>query len=435
MKKRTIASIVSVCMVPALFWSQDSSAIPAFARKYQTSCYTCHAGFPTRNAFGEAFKANGYRWPGGEEEDHAKQEQTKLGAEGWKKTFPSSPWPSDIPGFAPFSVFLTGPLVNYSEAVHKSNGTRVTPETLNWAGPFDGRILVGGTIGEQLGVFGAFESLATGTTKSNFRATWSFAPGVMVGVGNAFSFWQSGEDEATYTGVFPATTGTGVEFTYAAGAKSGGVRLYAGTVSNGTTAATITSGQHLDDIRYGRVEYKIGGAGVLSGAGGNYGNEYIGLDNAVEVGASVVNAKPGVFTNAYGYNNNQTVYGFDVSGNYGSFTGGVAWSRGVDSHLNSYGVDAGYFFYPWLQGKVAYRKLEDRVVAAKAPNVQQRAIGSDATNPTYAFTLTAWPRANFSLAAAYTLFEHGVNPNPSGTSALYGINNAQTFKLTAALAF
>ena len=91
MRKSTIASIASLCMVPALFWSQDSSAVPAFARKYQTSCYTCHSGFPNRNAFGEAFKNNGYRWPGGEEEDHAKQEQTKMGADGWKQTFPQTP--------------------------------------------------------------------------------------------------------------------------------------------------------------------------------------------------------------------------------------------------------------------------------------------------------------------------------------------------------
>ena len=100
MRKLTYASIASICMLPALFWSQDSSAVPAFARKYGTSCFTCHSGFPNRNAFGEAFKNNGYRWPGGEEEDHTKQEQVKMGADGWKKTFPESPWPSDIPGFA-----------------------------------------------------------------------------------------------------------------------------------------------------------------------------------------------------------------------------------------------------------------------------------------------------------------------------------------------
>ncbi|TLU87531.1 MAG: hypothetical protein FDX21_01470 [Chlorobium sp.] len=423
MRRLTLASIVSACMVPALFWSQDSSAIPAFARKYQTSCYTCHAGFPARNAFGEAFKANGYRWPGGEDADHAKQEQVKLGADGWKKTFPASPWPSDIPGFAPFSVYLTGPLINYSGSVHRANGTLATPQTLNWAGPFDARILTGGTIGENIGFFGGFESFATnGTTpKSNFRATWSFAPGVMLGVGNAFSFMGSGEDESSATAILPSTGGTGLEFSYAAGEKSGGLRVYAGTVSNGTNSAAITVSQHLDDIRYGRVEYKIGGAGVLSGAGGTYGNEYVGLDNAVEIGASVVNFKPGIYTNTYGYDNNKTVYGFDVSANHGSFSGGAEWSRGVDSHLNNYGLDAAYFVYPWLQGKVAYRHIKDQLPG-----------GVDRTNPSYALTLTAWTRANVFIAGAYTFFDKG---DTSVAGMASGLNKPDTFKLNVGIGF
>ncbi len=426
MRKLTYASIASICMLPALFWSQDSSAIPAFARKYGTSCYTCHAGFAARNAFGEAFKANGYRWPGGEDADHSKQEQTKLGADGWKKTFPESPWPSDIPGFAPFSVFLTGPLINYTGAVTKSDGTRVTSQQLNSAGPFDARILVGGTIGDNIGVFGGFEGFATnGTTpKSNFRVTWSFAPGVMLGVGNAFSFMSSGEDESTFSGVLPSTAGTGTEFSYAAGEKTGGLRVYAGTVSNGTTSGTtsaaITGTQHLDDIRYGRVEFKIGGAGVLSGAGGTYGNEYIGLDNAIEIGASVVNWKPGVIpvSTTYAYNNNHTVYGVDASINHGSFTGGVALSRAVDAELTNYGADAGYYLYPWLKGAVAYRRIKD-----------QKPGGVDMTNPTYTVTVTAWTRANVSVAAAYSF------RGKSDQSSTDGRNVADTFKLTTALAF
>ena len=39
-------------------------AVPAFARKYQTSCQTCHIVFPKLNAFGEAFRLRGYRMPG-----------------------------------------------------------------------------------------------------------------------------------------------------------------------------------------------------------------------------------------------------------------------------------------------------------------------------------------------------------------------------------
>src|SRR5688572_30206606 len=42
-------------------------ALPIFARRYQTSCTTCHAIIPKLNPFGMAFRNNGYRIPGNDE--------------------------------------------------------------------------------------------------------------------------------------------------------------------------------------------------------------------------------------------------------------------------------------------------------------------------------------------------------------------------------
>ena len=42
---------------------QESSAIPAFARKYGLSCASCHAAFPRLNDFGKQFIANNMRLP------------------------------------------------------------------------------------------------------------------------------------------------------------------------------------------------------------------------------------------------------------------------------------------------------------------------------------------------------------------------------------
>ena len=422
MRKSTYASIASICMLPALFWSQESSAIPNWARKYGTSCYTCHSGFPTRNAFGEAFKANGFRWPSGEDADHSKQEQVKLGADGWKNTFPDSPWPSDLPGYAPVAIFVTGPLVNYADKVQKSTGAQagqqVTPQLLNWGGPFDARILYGGTIGENVGFFGAIQGIAAGATTSSFRATWSFSPGVMLGVGNSFNFFSSGEDISTYSRVFPTTNGTGLEFTYVAGEKSGGVNIYAGVVGKGTTAAALSSTAtptHLDDIRYIRAEYKIGGAGVLSGAGGTLGNGYLGMDNHLGIGVGIVDSKPSMINTL---TTESRVYGVDASGNYGSFTGGVAYGKGKDLKLSNYAVDAGYFVYPWLKANLAYTNLG--------------VVGVNTNNPTYTTTVTAWPKANISIAAAYKIFSKNIDPATTNTT---GNNNANTFTLTAGLGF
>jgi hypothetical protein len=40
--------------------STAASAIPAFARKYQTNCNTCHTAYPKLNATGRNFKEKGY---------------------------------------------------------------------------------------------------------------------------------------------------------------------------------------------------------------------------------------------------------------------------------------------------------------------------------------------------------------------------------------
>ncbi len=416
MRKSTFASIASLCMVPALFWSQDSSAVPAFARKYQTSCYTCHSGFPNRNAFGEAFKNNGYRWPGGEEEDHAKQEQTKMGAAGWKETFPSSPWPTDIPGFAPFALYITGPLVNYADQVTNNKGVVTKQQTLYQGGPIDARILFGGTVGENIGVVGALENFVKGATTTNLRVTWAFAPGVNVGFGDGFSAWSGAASPiSVYTGVFPGS-GTSTEFNYTVG-KEGGFNLIAGVASAPTSTATIPNinTNKLDDTRYIRAKYKLFGAGLLSGAGGVYGNEYVGLDNSLAIGAGLVNANKGVYTTG-NYANETLVYGADIAGNYGNLTAGVAYSKDSDLQLSNYAVDAGYYVYPWLLARVRYANLG--------------VVGVDQNNPTVTTSVTAWLRANVSVAASYKLFTKGTLPTSTS-----GENNQNTFTLNTALAF
>ena len=42
----------------------DAHAVPLFARKYNTTCFTCHTTPPLLNDFGRRFQANGYQLPG-----------------------------------------------------------------------------------------------------------------------------------------------------------------------------------------------------------------------------------------------------------------------------------------------------------------------------------------------------------------------------------
>jgi len=56
----TLAVLGTVALLAAMA-ARQADAIPAFARKYQLSCSTCHAPFPRLKPFGEEFGARGYR--------------------------------------------------------------------------------------------------------------------------------------------------------------------------------------------------------------------------------------------------------------------------------------------------------------------------------------------------------------------------------------
>ena len=80
-------SLVSGALIAALFTvlvGTDAWAIPAFARKYQTSCQTCHIAYPKLNPFGNAFRLRGYRMPG-ETEDLVKEVPVPLGVDAYKR--------------------------------------------------------------------------------------------------------------------------------------------------------------------------------------------------------------------------------------------------------------------------------------------------------------------------------------------------------------
>jgi hypothetical protein len=82
-------------------------AIPAFARKYQTSCQTCHSNPPELNDFGEAFKKNGFKFPK-DDETFVKEPPVLLGAEAQRENFPKVIYPGEIPGTIPISFRFLG---------------------------------------------------------------------------------------------------------------------------------------------------------------------------------------------------------------------------------------------------------------------------------------------------------------------------------------
>ena len=113
-KRRTqaLSQLAVVASVVTIGWAvlanaPKSSAIPAFSRKYQTSCTTCHSNYPELNDFGEAFKKNGFKFPK-DDEVFVKEPPVMLGAKAQKEAFPKAVYPGEIPGFLPIAFRYEG---------------------------------------------------------------------------------------------------------------------------------------------------------------------------------------------------------------------------------------------------------------------------------------------------------------------------------------
>src|SRR6516165_3457628 len=96
-----VVALVMLATVP------KTSAIPAFSRKYQTSCTTCHRNYPELNDFGEAFKKNGFKFPK-DDETFVKEPPVLLGSKAQKEAFPGAVYPGEIPGNLPIAFRYSG---------------------------------------------------------------------------------------------------------------------------------------------------------------------------------------------------------------------------------------------------------------------------------------------------------------------------------------
>ena len=114
MKSRLVNSsiVASLTAVVVVLWAMlasvpKTSAIPAFSRKYQTSCTTCHNNYPELNDFGEAFKKNGFKFPK-DDEVFVKEPPVLLGSKAQKEAFPGAVYPGEIPGYLPIAFRYEG---------------------------------------------------------------------------------------------------------------------------------------------------------------------------------------------------------------------------------------------------------------------------------------------------------------------------------------
>jgi len=378
MKKILFVMVLSSLGFSFFFLSQEAQAIPSFARKYRTSCTTCHVAIPKRNAFGEAFRRNGFVLPRGDAQ-LIKQEPVSLGAEGWKELFPDAVWPGVIPENFPLAAY-----------VH----TRATYDPLKPAGqkfgfdmPHELELLLGASFGEYVGLFGewiAYESgqNAVGLQRFFFQfndvfgpkdavnvKVGRFEPGITSGYMNAnritldrpitidyraSGFWRPRDNQAgiEVNGIL------GSRFEYAAG------------VTNGEGRTVPFKDQK--DV-FARVAYKFGGMG-LDGSGADVELKETDnwVDNALTLGAYTywghVQRTPSPPARPYGIGFRR--FGFDLRAGIDrlELTGGLITGEDEnpfgdkkDLTHTAYFGEADYLFYPWLIGIFRVNRAQSKL--------------------------------------------------------------------------
>src|SRR5437762_978997 len=128
------------------FEARPGGAVPAFSRKYQTSCQTCHVIFPKLNPFGQAFRLNGYQMPA-ETAEQVKQPPISLGAEAYKRMWPGVVYPSDLPSNVPFA--LNTKMENIYSSGQDDTGHQVVHNDFQF--PQEVNLFSAGTLGQTFG--------------------------------------------------------------------------------------------------------------------------------------------------------------------------------------------------------------------------------------------------------------------------------------------
>ena len=232
---------------------RTASAIPAFARKYGTSCTTCHTIYPKLNPFGEAFRRNGFRFPGADT-DVVKQSTVSLGADAYKKMFPDAIWPGTLPGSVPLSIGFNGQLVFHPDT-GSGGGTADNGATVNAdALVEEGHLWAGGSFDDSITYFSELTVSSSGIELE--RAMVSFND--LIGPAHAINLWV-GKGSSTLTSFGPHSTYLGD----AALPSLATTALFGATAASWTLTDNFQTAELNGVVGDGKLDYS---AGVTNGA-------------------------------------------------------------------------------------------------------------------------------------------------------------------------
>jgi len=243
-------------------------AIPSFARKYGTSCTTCHTVYPKLTPFGEAFRRNSFRFPG-VDGDYVKQEKIPL--------VPKSPGDDDqygINAIPPLSFGFNGQAVAHPDK--NSSGGRADNGAVFLTKDIvaEGHLWAGGTYSELVSYFGEVTFASGGTITVEHAQVFAndiVGPkhAVNVRVGRGFSTLTSFGPHSSYvadqimpssgvTALHGSTGGTWNVFDHFNGFEVNGVVAGRFDYSAGLNAGSSVDTRPSENF-YGHAGYKIGG--------------------------------------------------------------------------------------------------------------------------------------------------------------------------------
>jgi hypothetical protein len=249
--------------------SAPAHAIPSFARKYGTSCTTCHTVYPRLTPFGEAFRRNSFRFPG-VDSDYVKQETIPL--------TPKTPGSDDqygISAIPPLSFGFNGAAVLHPDK--NSTGGRNDQGAVFLTRDLvaEGHLFAGGSFSELITYFGEVTFASDGSTSLEHAQVFVsdlFGPkhAVNVRAGRGFSTLTSFGPHSSYLTdqIMPSSGVTALNgslggatwnvFDHFNGFEVNGV--FAGRVDY---SAGLNAGSSVDtrpsENFYGHLGYKFGG--------------------------------------------------------------------------------------------------------------------------------------------------------------------------------
>jgi hypothetical protein len=373
-----------------LLATRQARGIPAFGRKYGTSCMTCHTVYPKLTPFGEAFRRNGYRFPG-IDSDYWKQATIPLGHEESIKEFPNTVWPGSLPADVPLALGFNGQAVVHPDrsaaAAQADNGARLTLQDL----VEEGHLWAGGSFDDKITFFGEITVSQDGAEIEHAFVSFNdlFGPrrAANLAVGRIVPTLSSYGIHSSYlsdlampslpvTALYGATTDSWALVAGSNGIEMNGVLAGRFDYSAGTNAGANVGAQETENY-YVHAGYKVGGMrldGEQSSAPANPHKPW--QERAVTLDAFFYRSASH-FLDAGGdlFDDHVPAFGAALRGQWDSFeySGGVFHEEHDHAGPNGGGLVAvgqydelSFVCYPWLVPAVRVDYLWLRPTSARA---------------------------------------------------------------------